>query len=202
MFHLATLATALSAVAGERPALQGNAAAVKALVERKLPGSSGHFDLLVDPDACGQDTCFVLADLPDGRVRCTGTSASELSAGVGHYLRGSCNMTMGWAGGGGSNFLTPAAWPKIGLLCRVAVAPCCVPSLCQCTDLHVDRTPLPGPLSAVRGLFASHRVWVCPAGSAACAPGVTVRRLGRWSFGENVCTSSYTLVWHSWAQWE
>ena len=26
--------------------------------------------------------------------------------------------------------------------------------------------------------------------------------MGQWSFAENVCTASYSLVWHSWQQWE
>ena len=31
---------------------------------------------------------------------------------------------------------------------------------------------------------------------------VSRSRVGPWSFAMNVCVHSYTLVWHSWAQWE
>jgi hypothetical protein len=140
-----------SAVQAQRPpVLAGEAAAVAALLQRKLPGSSSQFLLQVSPHACRAATCFRLADAPGGRISVTGTSASELSAGVGHYLREHCNMTMGWGRGGGSRFVAPpaGAWPRVG------------------------------------------------------SAGVVVRRTGQWSFAENVCTSSYTLAWHSWQQWE
>jgi hypothetical protein len=135
----------LSVVSGT-PVLEGNANAVAKLLERKI-GSSSHFLLQVTPDACGRVTCFRLTDSVDGRISVVGTSASELSAGVGHYLREYCNMTMGWARGGNSHFYQPQAWPRVGA-------------------------------------------------------SVEVHRVGAWSFAENVCTASYTLVWHSWAEWE
>lgn len=147
---LAALALLLPAAASSRPpVLAGEVAAVAALLQRKLPGSS-QFLLHIRPDACGVATCFRLADAPGGRTSVTGTSASELSAGVGHYLREFCNMTMGWRRGGGSRFVVPApgGWPRVG------------------------------------------------------SAGVVVRRTGQWSFAENVCTASYSLVWHSWTQWE
>jgi hypothetical protein len=31
---------------------------------------------------------------------------------------------------------------------------------------------------------------------------VVIHRVGTWSFAENVCTASYTTIWHSWAEWE
>jgi hypothetical protein len=44
----------------------------------------------------------------------TGTSASELTGGLGVYLREHCQMTFGWARGGGSRVFTPATWPRVG----------------------------------------------------------------------------------------
>ena len=143
-------APAACAATQRPPVLAGEVAGVAALLQRKLPGSS-QFLLQISADACGAATCFRLADASSGgRISVTGTSASELSAGVGYYLREYCNMTMGWQRAGGSRFVSPSpgGWPRVG------------------------------------------------------DPGVTVRRTGQWSFAENVCTSSYTLAWHSWQQWE
>lgn len=97
------------------PVLAGEVAAVTALLQRKLPGSS-QFQLQISPGACGTATCFRLSDAPSGRTSVVGTSASELSAGVGHYLREYCNMTIGWRRSGGSRFVAPAAgrWPRVG----------------------------------------------------------------------------------------
>jgi hypothetical protein len=130
------------------PVLNGSAVAVSALLDRKLPGLSSRFVLSIDSAACGSTTCFRLSDAPGGRIAVVGSSASELSAGCGWFLRERANMTMDWRRAGGSRFVEPAVWPSIG------------------------------------------------------ATQVQVKRVGRWSFAENVCTSSYTLVWHSWAQWE
>ena len=146
------LAAAL-ALASPPPTLPGNAAAVSALLERKIPGASQQFALEVAPGVCGPvpSLCFRLADTKGGRISVVGSTASELSAGVGHYLREYCNMSMGWERSGGSRFFAPPSaggWPQVG-----------------------------------------------PAA-------VVVERLGTWSFAENVCTASYTLVWHDWAQWE
>lgn len=47
------------------------------------------------------------------QILVTATTASELSAGVGWYLRERCNMTIGWPRGGGSRIRIPKSWPKI-----------------------------------------------------------------------------------------
>lgn len=148
-------ARAAPATAASPPLLAGTAAAVTALIERVLPGQSSHFELSLNASLCPHPStttstslCFALADGSDGRVAVTGTTASELSAGVGFYLREHCNMSMGWARGGGSVFALPAGgWPAVG------------------------------------------------------APRL-VQRAVPWTFVENICTSSYTLVWHTWPQWE
>ena len=76
-------APATAAADGPRPpVLAGEVDAVAALVQRKLPGSR-QFLLRISPNACGGATCFQLADAPDGSTSVTGTSASELSAGLG-----------------------------------------------------------------------------------------------------------------------
>jgi len=50
---------------------------------------------------------------PSWVLHVSGTSASELGAGIGWYLRHYCNMTLGWPRGGGS-FLPPMSrWPRI-----------------------------------------------------------------------------------------
>ena len=91
--------------------------------------------------------CFTIADLPDGKTRVTGTTASELTGGVGVYLREHCGMTVGWVRGGGTHVFVPEAWPKVGT--RVSRA-----------------------------------------------------RSVPWSHVTQVCTHSYTLVWHGWEEWE
>ena len=150
-------ATAVAAAASPAPPLPlpphgaGSVAAVAALIERVLPGASAHFALALAPaSACGDGSaaCFALSDAPGGAVAVAGTTASELAAGVGHYLRELCNLTIGWPRGGGSNVFTPAAWPAIG---------------------------------------------AAPIARARAAP---------WSYMENVCTHSYSLVWYDWPAWE
>ena len=123
-------APAKATAAQRPPVLAGEVAAVAALLQRKLPGSN-QFLLKISPDACGAATCFRLADAPGGRTSVTGTSASELSAGVGHYLREHCNMTMGWRRGGGSRFSAPSpgGWPVfLAIVCFrctwVLMSPC------------------------------------------------------------------------------
>ena len=135
--------------------LVGNVSAVAALLERVLPGSSAHFALSLAPACPGipaGKACFSLADGSDadgaGRtVAISGTSASELTGGLGVYLREYCGMTFGWERGGASRVFTPATWPRVG-----------------------------PPVSRARSVPFSH---------------VT-----------QVCTHSYTLVWHDWMQWE
>jgi hypothetical protein len=73
------------------PHLVGNVSAVTALLERVLPGSSAHFELSITascPGVPAGKACFTLADSADGKhVVITGTSASELTGGLGIYLR-------------------------------------------------------------------------------------------------------------------
>jgi hypothetical protein len=98
------------------PHLVGNVSSVYALIERVLPGSSDHFSLSLSPSCAGVQSgknCFTLAD--DGsKISITGTTASELTGGLGVYLREYCGMTIGWVRGGGTNVFLPSAWPKIG----------------------------------------------------------------------------------------
>jgi alpha-N-acetylglucosaminidase len=100
--------------AGQASALRGNVDAVEALLERVLPGSSGHFELsLVDACPDAEAPCFSISD-SGGKTAIAGSGANELSAGVGYYLREYNNMTIGWARGGGSNIFTPALWANVG----------------------------------------------------------------------------------------
>lgn len=96
------------------------------LQERVLPGSSAHFDLsLVTscPGTPGGKACFTLADA-GAKVAVTGTTAAELTAGIGAYFRDFCNMTIGWDRGGGNNIFTPSPWPAVGAaVSRARVAP-------------------------------------------------------------------------------
>jgi alpha-N-acetylglucosaminidase len=91
--------------------------AVQDLLDRVLPGSRSHFALSIAP-TCGEEMiqapCFLLSDGADGKVHVTGTSASELSAGVGTYLMEFGQLTFGWPRGGGNHIFTPSPWPKVG----------------------------------------------------------------------------------------
>ena len=91
------------------------------LLDRVLPGSKPAFvlTLLSAGAACTGGVaapCFSLADAPGGRIAVSASSASELSAGIGHYFRDFCNFTIGWPRGGGSRLVLPSAggWPAIG----------------------------------------------------------------------------------------
>lgn len=146
-------AAAGGAIPSFPPHLIGNVSAVSALLERVLgPGSAAQFDLAIDQKSCpGVQpgiNCFTLVDGADGRIVVTGTTASELTGGLGVYLREFCGLTFGWVRGGGSHLTLPAKWPKIG------------------------------------------------------GSGVTRARSGPYSHVTQVCTHSYTLVWHDWPQWE
>ena len=98
--------------------LVGTTDAVAALLERVLPGSSAHFALSLAPTCPGVpqgQACFTLADSADGaQTVVTGTTASELTGGLGVYLREHCGMTFGWPRGGGSHVFTPSPWPRVG----------------------------------------------------------------------------------------
>eukprot|EP01052_Picozoa_sp_SAG31_P026065 SAG31_NODE_2335_length_5925_cov_3.925506_4_plen_229_part_00 len=145
--------TADAATASFPPHLVGSVPGVQALLDRVLPsGSSSHFELSLSPTCPGVPAgtaCFTLLDGAGGETtKITGTSASELTGGIGYYLREYCNMTVGWPRGGGSHIFIPSLWPKVGA----------------------------APVSRARSVPYSH---------------VT-----------QVCTHSYTLVWHDWVAWE
>jgi alpha-N-acetylglucosaminidase len=110
---IAALAAGLAAA---QPPSPGTVQAAYDLLERVLPGSSAHFALSIAPTCAGVSagrSCFTLSDA-GAQTAIAGTSASELTAGIGHYFREFCNMTIGWPRGGGSNVFTPAAWPSVG----------------------------------------------------------------------------------------
>jgi hypothetical protein len=113
---VAAAALLLLAPARAQPPAQGTVQAAYDLLERMIPGSSSHFALVIAPTPPGCPagrSCFLLAD-NDAQVSVVGTSAAELTAGIGHYFREFCNFTIGWPRGGGSNVFAPAAWPSIG----------------------------------------------------------------------------------------
>jgi hypothetical protein len=99
------------------PAIVGDLNSAYELLERLLPGSSAHFSLSLSgsgPCAGLAPPCFSLVDGPGGVVNVSGTGVSEVTAGLGVYLREVCNMTIGWPRGGGSNVFTPSPWPAVG----------------------------------------------------------------------------------------
>eukprot|EP00943_MAST-04B_sp_MAST-4B-sp1_P003537 g3537.t1 len=111
-----TITTATSA-----PVLKntGSVAAVKGLVQRVFSAyefaSPFEFKLIGDTTCKGiKPPCFAVADLPGGKISISGTTAAELAAGVGFYLRQVANMTIGWKRGGGSHIYLPRVWPKVG----------------------------------------------------------------------------------------
>ena len=85
------------------------------LLDRILPpGGSKHFQLEISA-ACGDKACFELEDNAEsGQLVVKGSSLSEITAGIGFYLRHMCNMTIGWPRGGGSHVFVPDQWPTIG----------------------------------------------------------------------------------------
>lgn len=131
------------------PLPTGNAAAVYALLERLYAGASPFFNLALGASCPTTAACFTLEDGPASTLNIRGSTASELSTGLGVYLRDYVNATWGWPRGGGSRFPRPPSWPRIG-----------------------------------------------PARVVTQSRGVPV------SWTMNVCTHSYTLVWHDWPAWE
>jgi hypothetical protein len=120
---VAVLCASLSGVfASPRPT--GSVDAVYDLVDRILPGFRDHFKLSIAP--CIEDAaCFTISDVPGtSDVAISASSVSELTAGVGVYMREICNMTIGWPRGGGSDVLVPNPWPSVGqAITRKRVAP-------------------------------------------------------------------------------
>src|SRR5262245_24826178 len=86
--------------------LQGSISAVYDLLERVIPGSSGHFALSFT-NTCGS-SCYIMKDSGNqlsvsgtfskycSVLKISGTSVSELTAALGEYFREFCNMTIGW----------------------------------------------------------------------------------------------------------
>ena len=97
--------------------MSGSVTAVAALIDRLLPSlsaaspASSHFQLSFSSNG---GKCFSLDDAPGGKIAISAQDTSTLSAGVGFYLRERCNMTIGWARGGGDSGLSvPAHWPTM-----------------------------------------------------------------------------------------
>ena len=118
---LVSLATAASPYHNDPnpPKPRGTVDAAYGVISRVLgSGASSHFELRLVDGNCAENVeppCFALADnATSGRLTVIATGASELTAGVGHYLRQHCNMTIGWPRGGGSNVFVPDTWPKVG----------------------------------------------------------------------------------------
>lgn len=94
--------------------LVGETSAVYDLIDRVLGGKDHPIQLKLVSPPSSSSLYFTLQDGEDEQVKITASTASELGAGVGWYLRHYCNMTLGWPSGGGSRIIIPDAWPKIG----------------------------------------------------------------------------------------
>lgn len=98
IWHAAWLTCVAASPVQPSSKLTGSVAAVYDLLERIIPGSAAHFALsFLPPTACplgpSGTACFNISDAAGGHTAIAGTSASELSAGVGVYLREFCGMT-------------------------------------------------------------------------------------------------------------
>lgn len=93
---------------------QGSTQAVYDLIERIMPGQSSHFELSFANCSGTNLPCFILADGADGTLQVQGTGASELTAGLGYYLREYVGWSLGWPRGGGSHTCVPSPWPTVG----------------------------------------------------------------------------------------
>lgn len=122
------LAFLIGVAAAERPAppklLKGDLDAVYDLLDRQLPGQRGHFHFSFVESCPGAEApCYHLA-ASGGDVAIAASGANELSAGLGHYLRDNCNMTIGWPRGGGSNVFVPAkGWPEFEATTQARIVP-------------------------------------------------------------------------------
>jgi hypothetical protein len=94
--------------------LLGETTAVYSLLKRVLKGKEHPFSLQLVPSASDFYFFRLQDDKEEKKIVITASTASELSAGVGWYLRHVCNMTIGWPQGGGSRLPIPTKWPKIG----------------------------------------------------------------------------------------
>jgi alpha-N-acetylglucosaminidase len=102
----------------------GSVAAIEEMVERIFASATGSatfsspFEFALTTADCAVGVgppCFSVADVAGGKIAIAGTTASELGAGLGFYLREVANMTIGWKRGGGSHIYVPAAgsWPAV-----------------------------------------------------------------------------------------
>ena len=110
---LTALLLAFSSVTSTSNHQRGKVSAVYDLLDRVL-GIENHPIQLSIESLPSSKLYFRLEDDGDKNVVITASTASELSAGVGYYLRHYCNMTLGWPQGGGSRIVIPNEWPKIG----------------------------------------------------------------------------------------
>lgn len=165
------------------PPLVGQASAVYDLLDRVLGGAPHPFRLEIQQQQPGGNLYFQLQDTTNGKtgdeeknssILVKASTASELSAGVGWYLRHYCNMTLGWPRGGGSRVVIPQAWPQIGS------QPLLRPRQVPWSYLMV---------SISMRAFLSFNY----AGYANMCSDL---------FRKNVCTHSYSLVWYDQNDWE
>jgi alpha-N-acetylglucosaminidase len=113
LFRIFWLTLLAQNVGATPPPLLGETSAVHDLINRVLEGKDHPFRLKLLPPVSSA-LHFKLQDGKDDKIEITASTASELSAGVGWYLRHYCNMTLGWPSGGGSRIIVPDPWPKIG----------------------------------------------------------------------------------------
>ena len=96
----------------------GSAASVQPaldLITRNFGASAtSAFNLTVGANVCEEGSsehgCFSMAERTSGLVDIKATSMSDLTYGIGYYIRFSCELTVGWKRGGGSR-TDAAAWP-------------------------------------------------------------------------------------------
>ena len=58
--------------------------------------------------------CFAYWAGANGTVTVEASSMSELTYGIGHYVRHACGLTVGWINGGGTYTVPSAGWPCSG----------------------------------------------------------------------------------------
>eukprot|EP01043_Picozoa_sp_COSAG02_P011790 COSAG02_NODE_440_length_22296_cov_173.657386_16_plen_715_part_00 len=120
----ATLLPSTAGITHWHPAAANSTAPAAELIGRVLGADAvEHFELLLLPEgqhcANAAPPCFALTDAPAGKLRVEASSVSELTYGIGYYLRFYCAMTVGWPTGGGSytqelGGARMTTWPRIG----------------------------------------------------------------------------------------
>lgn len=132
MLQRVALLSAVVPGAASQSAATNSTDAAAELIARVLGNDAvEHFELklLADGQRCVhspnnnrtaiQPPCFALADVPSGKLRVEASSMSELTYGIGYYLRFYCAMTVGWPHGGGSyvqklGSVRMPTWPHVG----------------------------------------------------------------------------------------